>query len=332
MTYPELCFTDLVGVRGICEPASVAPLYWVDDIPGIDLKRLAELAATDAPTGDKLGKKLIETAARFMAADVEAIYDAQYKVENMLVNGCSTCSFMTSFATGLQRGILIKDNTASTFSRLVLDKLITKVNATGEFTIVIDDGDQILDIIHYFEAGKEYEFTGLNFVSKRKQIRVYMNESNVPLAQLSCPRGGSGCGCSGKSSVVSDLIFTGTYNGAESQQAYGFIPCAFIRCDAADLLCFIAHSAQRMIGMGLLYKVGELYFQTNLQSQRNNRTAGTNVDEAKEDAKRYAKLYLDKLNGNATRGIKDLVFTTLQQTSDACVVCNSMIGTAWATG
>jgi hypothetical protein len=332
MAYPESCFTNLIGIRGVCEPALSTPLYWLDDVPGIDLNRLAQIAEANAPTGENTGMLLIESAARFLTADVEAIYDAQYKVQNTILNGCSLCTFTGNYATGNQRGTKVTDHTESSLSTMVIDKFLAKVNATGTFTVVLDDGEQTLDIVHDFQAGYEYDFTGVNFATKRKSVRIYLAESNVPLAQLSCPRTGSGCGCSGKSAAVSDLSFTGTANGADNSQAYGFIPCVFIRCDAADLLCYLAHSAQRMVGMALLYKTAELYYLKNLQVVRNNRVAGTNVEEAKEDAKRYAKLYIDKLNGNATRGIKDLVFTTLQQTSDVCVVCTAKIATSWATG
>lgn len=330
MAYPEVCFSHLIGIRGTCEPQEA--VYWVDDIPGIDLNKLAQVAESNAPTGEKLGAKLIDSAARYMAADVEAIYDAQYKVQNTLVSGCSSCTYTGNTAQGNQTGILIKNNTDSNLSAIMLDKLIAKINATGTYHIIIDDGVSTRTIEHDFEAGVEYEFTNLNYSTKRKLLKIYLQESNVLMFQLSCPRKSSGCGCSGSSAVVSDLVYTGLVNGVESQNSYGFLPCAVISCDAADLLCFVAHSAPRMIGMALLYKVAELYFQTRLNTSRNNKVGGLNADDAKEDAVKYAKLYESKLTGKGTRGVKDLVFTTLQQTSDVCVVCNSLTATAWATG
>jgi len=329
--YPESCFSDLIGIRNTCEPA--LGVYWVDDIPGIDLSKLAQVAEAAAPTGEKLGIKLIESASRMMAADVEAIYDAQYKVQNQLVGGCSACTFTSTYVAGSQMGILIKNNTTSSFSSLVIDKLIAKVNSNGTYNIIITDGVKSKTIEQIFEAGVEYEIIRINFFTKLKSVKVYLQESDVPLAKLSCPRTGSGCGCGGStSSVNSDLVYTGLTAGIESQNAFGFMPCAFVRCDAEDLLCFVAHSAPRMIGMALLFKVAELYFNTRLQSARNNKITGLNVDDAKEDAVKYSKLYKDKLNGVGTRGVKDLVFTTLQQTNDVCIICNSLNGVAWASG
>jgi hypothetical protein len=330
MAYPETCFSGLIGIHNTCEPQSAT--YWLDDIPGVDLSKLALVAEANSPTGEKLGLRLIESASRMMAADVEAIYDGQYKVVNSLVNGCSTCKFTPNYTTGANNGIIIKNNADSSISILLLDKLTVKMNSTGTFHLVIDDGVAPRVIEHDFEPLVEYEFTNLNYRTRSKTIKVYFQEL-VGLAQLSCARSGSGCGCSGVSKTVStDLQYAGMTNDAESQAAFGFIPCAGVVCDAADLLCYVANSAPRMIGMALLYKTAELYFATRLQATRNNKVVGTNTDDAKEDVKKYQKLYTEKLNGVGTRGVKDLVFTTLQNSGDVCVVCNAMLATAWATG
>lgn len=331
--YPENCFTKLVGIRGVCEPKNNVT-YWLDDMPGIDLKALALTATSDAPSGSIFGQRIIETAARFMAADVLAIYDGKYKIENNLVAGCSTCKFLTNYASGTQRGITIKDLTMSSFSHLVIDKLTAKLNDTGTFNIRIDDGDpdNLVNIEHDFTAGVEYNFNNLDYATKKKVVRVYLLENNVPLAQLSCPRpGGSNCGCGGKAKAIEGLTYTGTSDGAETQNAYGFIPCASIRCDGDDLLCFVANSAPRMIGMALLFKVAELYFTSNVLSTRQNKVVGQNSEDKVDEQKRYNKLYLDRINGKGVRGVKDLVFGTLGKINDSCVVCDTLVSTQWAT-
>ncbi len=333
--YPEVCFAKLVGIKGICEPTGSDVKYWLDDVPGIDLTNLSKIANTTNPTGAKKGEQLIETAARFMAADVEAIYDGQYKVENTLVAGCSTCKFTSTFAAGHERGTLVKDLTQSSFRNLVIDKLVTKLNAVGTFTVVLDDGipsNRRLITHDFEEALVEYEFTNLDYRTKQKQVRIYLLEDGVALAQLSCPSSGGGCGCSGKTHVVSDLVYSGTDNGAEVQQAYGFVPCAYIACDAQDVLCWVANSAPRMIGMALLFKAAELYFQNTLLSTRQNVVVGQNEEDKVDESKKYAKLYNDRLQGKGVRGVKDLVFGVLRNVTDDCVVCNSLNSVQWATG
>ncbi len=333
MAYPESCFTKLIGIRGVCEPKEGA-LFWLDSIPGIDLDGLAQIATPDAPSGAKLGEKLIESVASILAADLQGIYDSHYKVESVMVTGCSNCSFLGNFASGIERGVLIKDNTSSNFSRLVVDKVIVRLNAAGTFHVVLDDGspDNVFVIEHDFAADVDAILVNIGYTTRRKQVRVYLQETDVAMAQLSCPRVGSGCGCSGKVHVIDDLVYTGTLNGAETQQAYGFQPCAFIQCDPDDLLCWIAMSAPRMIGMAYLYKLAEQYFMGAFMSTRNNKVAGMSVDEKKERAEYYGELYQNKLVGKETRGLKDVVAETLGSIADVCIVCDALNRTQWATG
>lgn len=331
MAYPESCFSDLIGIRGVCNETTAA--FYLDDIPGMSVNDLAQVADGAAPTGQKLGQKIIESAARLMAADVNAIYDAQYKVESSLVNGCSNCSFTNTYLSGTKLGVLVKDNTTSAFTQMIIDKLVIKTNSTGLFTFVLDDGtsNNVKTFEYDFTAGIEYEFSNLNYNTRQKRVSIYFEDAGVLLAELSCPRTGSGCGCSGSSKVVNDLVYTGTSNGSEQQKAYGFIPCVFIRCEAQDLLCFTAKSAPNMIGMALLYKSAELFFNTTLLSQRNNKVVGVDNEFKKEEMEKYRGLYTSKLVGKNTRGVKDVVLTTLRNTNDVCVVCDAKISTAWAT-
>lgn len=335
MSYPTTCLTKHVGLRGKCENPSEEPAFFLDSIPGLDIGKLAQLATPDVPTGADLGDRLIEDAGKMMLADLEAVYDGRYKVLNTLVAGCSICTFGGTYLAGNERGTMVKNNSFSSYATSVIDKLTAKINATGTYTIVITDdtGTNERLIPWDFEAGVVYEFREIGFTFREPKARIFMLEPGVPLAKLSCPSTGSGCGCTTKRAHVdTDLVYTGTVDGAETQQAYGFLPCAYIKCDPSDLLCFLVNSAPNMMGLALLYKAAELYWNTRLASDRNNKIAGTNVDYVTEQAKKYGKLYLDKLNGNNTRGLKDLVFTTLQGVNDACVVCNSMMQTGWAAG
>lgn len=329
MPYPESCYTELLGLKGTCEPKTA--MYWLNDVPGIDLGAIAKLAGADNPSGESAFNALIESAARFVVADVLAIYDGRYKVESSLVNGCSSCKFTLNYAAGIGRGTLVKDLTSSNLSRMLIDSFVVKINNSGVYHMVLDDGQNLKVIEHTFVAGVEFQFNGVNYRTRAKQVRMYFQEPDAMLAQLSCPRG-SGCSCSGGAVVVSDLTYTGTLNGAETSQAYGFLPCATIVCEPDDLLCLLAHSAPRMVGMALMYKAAALFFESQGRSTRINRVANAPKEKVSDDGAKYEKLYLSKLNGDKTRGLKDIVFTTLQQTSDVCVVCNSLVATAWATG
>lgn len=333
--YPDVCFSSLVGIRGTCEPRQGPPTFWVDDIPGIDLARLAQVATQDAPSGAKLGAKLLESAARYLAADVENLYDGKFKVQASLVAGCSTCAYMGSALAGTELGTRVENLSGSAYGVLLIDKLSAQVQQTGTFHVVLDDGsDDNVQVIEWpFQAGERVDFINVGYKTRAKLVRIYLEESGVPLPQLRCPRSGSNCGCTGKPATVETLVYGGTNNGANSQQAYGFVPCASVLCDAADLLCALAKGTPRTMGLALLAKFAELYYSEVPLSTRINRVVSNSTEDKQDEAKRYAKLYADRLNGSrSVRGVKDVVFDTLKTVSDVCVACDTPVRTQWATG
>lgn len=332
MSYPTECFTKLLNVRGACPPASAEPAFWLDDLPGVDLQKLADLAEGSAATGKAEALKLIESASRMVSADIEAIYNGHYKVEGSIVTGCSACEVLTSGTGGSQRGTMVKNLTGSNLGLLVIEKVTAWILATGNFNIVLNDGLGQTQVINDNFVEGEYVEYKLNFVTKSKQVRIYLQE-NAELAQLSCPRSGSGCGCSGRTAAtMQQLIYTGTVNGAETSQAYGFIPCASVRCDPSDLLCSLVNATPNIIGLALLYKTAELYFRSVQLSNRNNRTVAVDSEQKENEATRYENLYKNKLIGKGSRGVNDVVSSKLGQISDVCVTCNAQLAVGWATG
>jgi hypothetical protein len=229
--------------------------------------------------------------------------------------------------------VLVRDHTRSAFATLQIEVLHARLNQSGVFNILLDDGnpDNLTAIEHEFVAGKEYEFKGIGYETRERQVKIYLEEAGIPLAVLRGHHNStSGCGCSGKRAAVDGLTYTGLDNGLETTTAYGFIPCAFIKCNPDHLTCWLAKTAPRMIGMALLYKAAATYFLQAQLSTRNNRTAGLSVDDKKAEAARYEGLYQAKLMGKGTRGLNDLVATSLGEVRDACVICDALLQTAWA--
>lgn len=332
LSYPQTCFSGLLGINGLCTVPTVTPRMYLDEIPGLTLDNLSKLAIIDNPTGEAVGTRIIESASRFVSADVVSIYDAAYKVVPSLVNGCSACSFSTTTSSGSGLGTMVKNQNTSRMARLNIPSLIAKLNATGNYTVVLnDDNGNVMTFAADFVAGQEIEFKNVNYSTRQKTVRIYTQEV-VSMYRLTCPSGG-GCGCSGKVAHKGDLVFTGTSGGAEQSQSYGFLPCAYIGCSEDDVLCTIAQQAPVMVAQAMLYKAGELYFQMiRNDKSRNNAIKSTDPEALYRDERYWGKQYTNKLQGVGIRGLKDVVGEIMKQTTDACIVCDSKFKTAWATG
>ncbi len=236
---------------------------------------------------------------------------------------------------GNELGTRVENLAGSNYSSLLIDKLTAQVGATGTFHVVLDDGsaDNVRSIEWDFVSGEQVDFVNVGYKTRAKKVRIYLEEPGVPLPQLSCPNSGKNCGCSGRPAVVETLVYGGTNNGANSQQAYGFLPCAAIVCDGADLLCAMAKVAPRTMALALLAKFAELYYTEIPMSTRINRVVSNSTDDKVEESQRYRKIYANRLSGDrSNRGVKDVVFDSLKNLRDACVICDTMIGTQWATG
>lgn len=330
LQYPQTCYGGLLGINGACTVPTVTPKFQLSEIPSVTIDNLAKLSNLESPRGEDVGIELIESASRFVSADIVGLYDAAFKIVPSLVNGCSSCTFTANESTGSQLGTMVKNLNSSRMARLIIPSIRGKINATGEFTIEVTDGVTSKTITQDFVAGEEFEIPGVDFSTLKKEVRIFLQES-AALPKLSCPAG-SGCGCSGKVAHQSDLVFTGTSGGVETSQAYGFLPCAYIGCNSDDVLCTIANQAPVMVAQAMLYKVGELYHMRVRMSPRNNQIKNATPEDMYRDERYWGKLYENKIKGVGVRGIKDVVNDILRQTADPCILCDAKWQTAWATG
>ena len=90
------CLQSLVGVRTGCTVDKQYP-FWIEDIEGVDVKKLASMSKASNPNGKDFGNQLINNAARQMLGDVELLLNNGYKMKNIVGDMCSTCTLVASY-------------------------------------------------------------------------------------------------------------------------------------------------------------------------------------------------------------------------------------------
>ena len=332
------CLDNLVGLRSLCAGLTAQPLYYLDDVEGMDASRLADLASAQQGSGAKLFNQLLDSAIRIMLGDIESLIPSNYKItNNQLVNLCSSCNwsgFFTS-ASVLGSGIVIKNESGSRYSQLLIPGLRVRINNTGSFSFKITDGIITRTITNDFLAGQEVTFTGLNFLTKQKTVKIYFEDSAVQLGQIICPPNSS-CGCGGVATTEqTDLKITGYHLGGETEVQYGILACAMITCSSDDIICSLVQSAPRLFGLTLLQLVASKAFATNATSQRVNRTASFEQEEKKSESDVFYGYYRERLAGKPSKnilGVSQAISNNLSLIKDKCIVCNTGYGVAWAAG
>lgn len=326
------CLTSLVGIKELCSPAEVQPLFYLNDAEGIDRIALAQLAVQTTPSGLQFGTDIIESASRFLMADIETLIPKGYTIKSALNSFCNICTY-TSLSSGLgNTGVIIKNISTSKNAYLSLDSLKVMVQSTGTYNIVLDDGIDPKLITQNFTAGTETVITNISFKTPSTFIKIYFLESDVLVTALSCPTTKS-CGCSGSTKQSKEITVKGWLNGAEFTTQYGFIPCASVVCSLDNVICSIINQQPKLFALALFYRSTARYFSEYGVTQRNNRNASFDQDEKLSLADRYMNLYTERLNGsNTVKGIADNMAAALNSLNDDCVECKRITTTSWAVG
>ena len=326
------CLTNLVGIKELCSTNGVQPLFWLDDAEGLDRTSLAQLAKQSVPSGLVFGNQIIESASRFLMADIETLVPKGYSVKSSLNSFCNACTYTGLSSGSAFTGVVVKNISSSKNALLSIDTLKVMIGSTGNFTIVLDDGILPKVINKDFTAGIESLITNINFKTSAKSVKIYFDESGVLVSALNCPITKS-CGCSGSSATNKDLSVKGLLNGAEFTTQYGFIPCASIVCSLDNVICSIINQQPKLFALALFYRSTARYFSEFQATQRNNRNASNDQDEKLALADRYMALYYERLNGSGNvKGIADNMAAALNNLNDVCIECKRVTGTSWAIG
>lgn len=328
------CITDLVSIKNLTENAP-EPLFWLDDLEGIDRETLAQItkptSIESTKEGRQFGLSIIESASRLLMADIESLIPKGYSIKSSLNSFCNTCTY-TNISSGEEKtGIVVKNVSTSKNTKLSIDSLKVMTGSTGDYTIVLDDGSDPKVIEGSFTAGIEKIITGINFKTSEKLVKIYFQEEGVLATALSCPTTKS-CGCSGrKADSSSDVTVKGLLDDAEFTTQYGFVPCASVICSLDNIICSIVDQQPRLFGLTLLYRSAARYFSEFQVTQRNNRNASFNEDEKTELSEHYMNLYYERLRGSENvKGINDNMAAALNNLNDACVTCERKQSIGWA--
>jgi hypothetical protein len=331
------CLNNLVGIKSLCTSTSPQPLFYLDDIEGMTIDRLSQLATARDGSGAALFTSLKDSAIRLMLADIDSVIPSNYRIKPELASICSSCTFSGFFsnATAQGTGIIVKNMSNSRFTSLIIDSLKVKVSTTGTFTLVINAGTDTKQITQDFIDGEELTLTNIGFETQEKQVNIYFTDPTVKMNAVTCPTG-STCGCGGApKTLATDIIVAGYVNGLESATQYGLLPCVKIRCSYDGIICDLVQSSPRLFGLALLYLIASKAFEENVMSQRVNRTASFGQDEKQSMSDYYSGLYRDRFTGKPAKGILGIasaVNTNLKTIKDKCVTCDNPNTIAWAVG
>lgn len=323
------CLQNLVGIRSACSSDTEFPFY-IEDIEGVDIPTLAKVAKLTNLSGEDFGNQLINSSARELLGDIELLLNNGFTMKTVAGDLCSQCTFLASYTANT--GIIVKSNVVSRYQNLQITSLKILANVTATKTVRIDDGITPVDYEVDLVAGVVMPVL-LDYKTDQTSVKIYFTDATVPLGLVSCATTG-GCGCGGSSTSNSPITIKGLSAGVEVTAQYGFLPCASVTCSYDMLICNLVKLYPNILGLTLLYKIGEKYFLNKANSDRNNSTVSFNEEDKSELVRNYGALYASKLYGkNDRRAVKNVINDYLAKVrKDRCVICNSKIFTGSVAG
>jgi len=323
------CLQSLVGIRSQCEVEDQYP-FWIEDVQGLDVKKLSSMTKASNPSGKDFGNQLINTAARMMLSDIEFLMNNGYKMNGSIGDVCSSCVLSPVYTANA--GIIVKPSIASRYKTLKISKLVILADVTGTYELYFDDGDTVQNFDVAIQAGVLMPLK-MTYTTSQKSVKIGFTDISVGLGQISCQTGAS-CGCGGSATANNPVSLSGHIAGVEGSTQYGFIPCVSIGCSYDAVVCDMIHQAENTFGLAMVYKIGELYYENKNQADRNNDTVSFNDEPQIETKSTYGKRYKESLTGTGDMmGLRSIVNTYLKNNrSDKCIICESKIQTAYATG
>lgn len=327
------CLQSLIGIKAECGALDCADFY-IEDIEGIDIDKLSQIASSQSPSGISVAKDLIRTASKEMLGDIELLIGNGYTLNDTFGDLCSSCDFISVYqAAG---GVKVQSTILSNYSILRISKIDILTNYTGTALLDFNDGKTIKQYTVALQSGVISPVI-FDYSTTEKIVKIYFDDPTITLGQIQCLTNKS-CGCGGARNreAIDTIRYSGLLNGADYKTQYGFKICANISCSSDLLTCDLVSKTPLIFALTLLYKIGQkAYSSSVLQTSRITPFTSSNGEEKRIDMKDYYEgLYKQRLNGKGqTKGISQIINNYLRQRTDNCVNCqNSTSKIGWAVG
>jgi hypothetical protein len=292
-----MCLSSLVGVKGACNNTLSYP-YFIEDIPGIDLKKAAHTSDT---TGIELLQKSIDNGAKQVKQDIQHELIGKFRL-NEKINGFEIGKFLSDYTSVVKSGFhfeyLCHSCRLSSLFITTID-FQTKEDFTGK--VVIEIGNETFEY-SVINTAKKRSYVIINKLIQTNEFKVYIEEENGNSFDLLNTTAVCNCENANVKLIGNGLI---KING-------------YWQCDLDRLFCEI----KDLFGRAVWYASGVYFYDELSMTDRINYYT---VYKSQEDAVEQKHI----LNGRYQKEIKLIstkLYPLLKKLGGCCVDCS---GSGW---
>lgn len=308
----------IIGIRDYDNCTAPESRLFINDLPGMSLKKASKIASGEYPSGYEILKKCTINAAHEVFQDfqtyISPYFDFNLVVETRQLERFSDTKILPAVAK--ERGLIMK-RWRSELSQIYVEEIYIKANASGVGVIKITDGATIttqnVDLI-----ADEVNTVFINKAFKSEIVKITMDDTSFPVYTYennkynSFYKSTSCRTCSGNYSSA-DFYIAGWDGSAEDNKCYGIGVKASVRCYEENVICSVLPRMYFIIW----YKSGVKFFEELLYTDRLNGVTIFTKDEAAELLEKYEADYAQKY-----KIFCKSIYDFLKSTKGECLTCN----------
>jgi hypothetical protein len=316
------CLENFIGIRGLCEDITPDSNLYLNDLPQISIKMVADISDSD----HKNFSGVLESCRNLAFAEFQSdmmLRTQEFFKTNVLLEKSNSGQYQEPYTEILKsakrRGLSIKirDNVSDYLSIFVNTvQLYFKEVKTVDIVIYNSLNGFILDTISHTST------VGMNRININKSYPTYGQDTNIFISydatdidtievdnnddsSIAIVQGGS-------IDIGQSVIDTNISTGNES---YGMVVNYNIQCDISEFIC----SNRDLLKFAIWWKYGEAIMFERMTSTRLNKfTLSKTPEEIKELWEYYGRKYaeiMDSIVPNIDKSSDGICFTCSRQRS-----------------
>jgi len=305
------CFTNLVGLRDVCEPPEIKSCYWLNDV-GISKYTVDQIVTKDYVDSEDFTAKQIQFSVNQVANEIHAHFGGQYKsnsiVEGMRI-GFLQDNKVSKAGNNLWSGIYIECLNSNSYLDFYWSEILLATDFTGTIPVRVYDvmtGTLITTVNVVSVAGQQSVLNLNEIVSlKRKSAKLFICYDTTGINSYQTNIKNSGCnGCN--NNVYSNQYVTaramyssaGTFILSDligSDHTFGMSFVYSLQCNHKNWIC----ANVNILSLPILYKIASNILLFGLQAAadtRVNTKITINRDKLEVDQAFYEKKFAESFS------------------------------------
>lgn len=305
----------IIGIKDYKECSNPESNLWINELPGMSLKKGANITPEQWQTGNDFLKSCIRMAIRHVfdefSAELQPYFDFTSIIETRKINKFSTANIIPALAA--ERGIIVK-RWRSEVARLYTYELYVNVVQAGDTIIKVIDGSETTEFPVTLVAGQNT--VAINYKAEQEQIKFVFDQTLFDTYNCSVNLGYDDVFCNSCGGNSSDKhIYVAGWDGTKevTNNCFGIGILVTSQCYEENILCMLLPKMYFLIW----YKAGIMVSKEHVNTDRINNIATFGKERAEKNLEEYEVEYKAKysiLIKNA--------YNFLRTTKGECITCN----------